>query len=110
MDTFSLRNNRFFGRPTQWAPEEALNDIEHYGPHTELWYFSNSIIVRNNLLDIKEFKFKNYKICILEIFVFIFRHIGLLIPEMVTGETFHLTNVMYPKDVKQYAEQLVSHF
>ncbi|CAG9539865.1 unnamed protein product [Cercopithifilaria johnstoni] len=66
----SLRNNRFFGRPTQWAPEEALNDIEHYGPHTELW------------------------------------HVGLLIPEMVTGETFHLTNTTYPKDVKQYAEQL----
>uniref|UniRef100_A0A0R3S1E9 Protein kinase domain-containing protein n=1 Tax=Elaeophora elaphi TaxID=1147741 RepID=A0A0R3S1E9_9BILA len=68
--TLSLRNNRFFGRPTQWAPEEALNDIEHYGPHTELW------------------------------------HVGLLIPEMVTGETFNLTNTMYSKDVKQYAEQL----
>ncbi|EFO21231.2 hypothetical protein LOAG_07259 [Loa loa] len=68
--TLSLRNNRFFGRPTQWAPEEALNDVDNYGPHTELW------------------------------------HIGLLIPEMVTGETFHLTNTMYSKDVKQYAEQL----
>uniref|UniRef100_A0A1I8EHF5 Protein kinase domain-containing protein n=1 Tax=Wuchereria bancrofti TaxID=6293 RepID=A0A1I8EHF5_WUCBA len=67
----SSRNNRFFGRPTQWAPEEALNDIENYGPHTELW------------------------------------HVGLLIPEMVTGETFHLTNTMYSKDVKQYAEQLM---
>ncbi|VDK71577.1 unnamed protein product [Litomosoides sigmodontis] len=69
--TLSLRNNRFFGRPTQWAPEEALNNIEHYGPHTELW------------------------------------HVGLLIPEMVTGETFHLTNATYTEDVKRYAEQLM---
>uniref|UniRef100_A0A8R1Y045 non-specific serine/threonine protein kinase n=1 Tax=Onchocerca volvulus TaxID=6282 RepID=A0A8R1Y045_ONCVO len=68
--TLSLRNNRFFGRPTQWAPEEALNDIEHYGPHTELW------------------------------------HLGLLIPEMVTGETFHLINTTCSEDVQHYAEQL----
>ncbi|KAM3717718.1 Serine/threonine-protein kinase [Dirofilaria immitis] len=67
----SLRNNRFFGRPTQWAPEEALNNIAHYGSHTELW------------------------------------HIGLLIPEMITGETFHLTDTTRSGDVRQYAEQLM---
>ncbi|VDN06096.1 unnamed protein product [Thelazia callipaeda] len=66
-----LRENRFFGRPTQWAPEETLNNIEHYGPHTELW------------------------------------HVGLLIPEMITGEIFHLITTNCSEDVKQYAEQLV---
>uniref|UniRef100_A0A915Q3K8 non-specific serine/threonine protein kinase n=1 Tax=Setaria digitata TaxID=48799 RepID=A0A915Q3K8_9BILA len=89
--TLSLRNNRFFGRPTQWAPEEALNNIEHYGPHTELWY-NPEIIAK--LSDVNKAEDG------------IFRHVGLLIPEMVTGETFHLTNTMRSEDVRQYAEQL----
>ncbi|VDM47471.1 unnamed protein product [Toxocara canis] len=66
-----LHNNRFFGCPRQWAPEEALKDLNNYGPPTELW------------------------------------HIGLLIPEMVTGNTYHLTNEIGTKEVTEVALQLL---
>uniref|UniRef100_A0A914R1P5 Uncharacterized protein n=1 Tax=Parascaris equorum TaxID=6256 RepID=A0A914R1P5_PAREQ len=32
-----LHGSRFFGCPRQWAPEEALKDVNNYGTYTEIW-------------------------------------------------------------------------
>uniref|UniRef100_A0A915CKS9 non-specific serine/threonine protein kinase n=1 Tax=Parascaris univalens TaxID=6257 RepID=A0A915CKS9_PARUN len=66
-----LHGSRFFGCPRQWAPEEALKDVNNYGTYTEIW------------------------------------HVGLLIPEMVTGNTYHLTNETESAEVAEVALKLL---
>uniref|UniRef100_A0A9J2PSH2 Protein kinase domain-containing protein n=1 Tax=Ascaris lumbricoides TaxID=6252 RepID=A0A9J2PSH2_ASCLU len=66
----ALHGSRFFGCPRQWAPEEALKDVNNYGTFTEIW------------------------------------HVGLLIPEMVTGNTYHLTNETESTEVAEVALKL----